>query len=70
MKLEKGLEKVRIETAIKLFSEGRLFLTEASNTAGINAGEMMDKLREAGIDSKITLDELKETLDQAFKILK
>ena len=31
--LEKGLAKIRLETAIKLFSEGKLSLTEASNTA-------------------------------------
>ncbi len=68
--LEKGLEKIRLETAIKLFSEGKLSLTEASNTAGISAGEMMDKLREAGINSKITLEELKGTLSKAYKVLK
>lgn len=68
--LEKGLEKIRIETATKLFSEGKLSLTEAANTAGISAGEMMDKLREAGINSKITLEELKGTLDKALKVIK
>lgn len=68
--LEKGLEKIRIEIAAKLFSEGKLSLTEASNTAGISVGEMMDKLREAGINSKITLEELKETLDEAIKSVK
>ena len=68
--LEKGLEKIRIETAIKLFAEGKLSLTESSNTAGISAGEMMDKIRESGINSKIALEELKDTINNALKILK
>jgi len=68
--LEKGLEKIKLETAIKLFSEGRLSLNEAANTAGISAGEMMDKLREAGISSSITSEDVDELLEKALKIIK
>ena len=59
-----------IETAIKLFSEGKLSITEAANTAGISAGEMMNKLVENGMNSRITLNELDETLKNALKIIK
>ncbi|MBI2044561.1 UPF0175 family protein [Candidatus Pacearchaeota archaeon] len=55
---------------IKLFAEGKLSLTEASNTAGISAGEMMDKLRESGINSKIALEELKNTLNNSLRFIK
>ena len=68
--LEKGLEKIRLETAIKLFSEGKLSLSEAANTAGISVGEMMDKLREVGISSKITLEDLQGSFKNALKIIK
>lgn len=60
---------MEIETAMSLFAEGKLSLTEASNTAGISAGEMMNKLREVGINSKITLEELRGTLDRAIKVI-
>ncbi len=68
--LEKGLEKIKIEMAIKLFSEGKLSLTEASNAAGISVGEMMDLLREAGINSRISLEELRDTFDVAIRFVK
>ena len=56
--------------AIKLFSEGKLSLTEASNTAGISAGEMMDNLRKMGINSDIALEEIEESLENALKFVK
>ncbi|MGV8152447.1 MAG: UPF0175 family protein [Candidatus Nanoarchaeia archaeon] len=68
--LEKGMEKIRIETAIKLFSEGKLSVSEAANTSGLSVGEIMEKLREAGINSKISLEELQGTIDNALKIIK
>lgn len=68
--LEKGFEKIRLETATKLFSEGKLSLTEAANTASISAGEMMNELRKAGIDSRIALEELEGTLEDALRIIK
>ncbi|MDP2924834.1 MAG: UPF0175 family protein [Nanoarchaeota archaeon] len=68
--LEKGLEKIKLETAVKLFSEGKLSLGEAANTAGISVGEMIDKLREAGISSAITSEDLNEMLEKALKIIR
>jgi len=68
--LERGLEKVRLEEAINLFTEGKLALSEAANTAGISVGEMMEKLKERGIHSKITIEDLHGTLKDALKVLK
>ena len=61
---------LKMEQAIKLFSEGKLSLTEASNTAGISAGEMMDNLRKMGINSDIALEEIEESLENALKFVK
>jgi len=68
--LEKGLEKVRLEESIKLFTEGKLAVSEAANTAGISVGEMMEKLKERGISSRITKEDLEGTLQNALKIIK
>ncbi len=68
--LEKGLEKIKLETSIKLFIENKLTLQEAANIAGISAGEMMDILRQNGIDSKINLEDLRGSLERSLKMIK
>lgn len=68
--LEKGLEKVRLEEAIKLFSMGKLTVSEAANIAGISIGEIMEIFRERGMNSRITKEELEETLQKALEIIK
>ncbi len=68
--LEKGMEKIKVETSIKLFIENKLSLQEAANIAGISAGEMMDILRQNGIDSKIELEDLRGSLERAQKIIR
>ena len=67
--LEKGLEKVRLETAIRLFAEERLTVSESANLAGISVGEMMDKLREVGVDSHIGIEEIEGTLKEALNVI-
>ena len=37
-----GLEKLRIDDAVKLYSEGRLSMSEASDLAGVSVGEMLE----------------------------
>ncbi len=61
---------MKMEQAIKLFSEGKLSLTEASNTVGISAGEMMDVLRKIGVNSDIALEEMEESLENTLKFIK
>ena len=56
--------------ATKLFAEGKLTVGEAANTAGISTGEMMENLREFGIKSRITQEELEGTLETALEIVK
>ncbi len=68
--LNKGLEKVKLETAIKMFSEGKLSVSEAGNTAGLSVGEIMQELRQKGLGSRITQEELEGTLEEALNILK
>ncbi len=68
--LEKGFEKVRLETAIKLFSEERLTVSEAANLAGISVGEMMSELRKVGISSGITQEEIEGSLKLALDVIK
>lgn len=68
--LEKGLEKVSLETSMKLFSEGKLTVSEAANLAGLSVGEMMDKLREFGISSRIAIEDLEGSFEEALKVFK
>lgn len=68
--LEKGLEKVKLEESIKLFVDGKLTVGEAANIAGISVGEMMEKLKDRGIGSRITKEDLEGTLQKALKVVK
>jgi|SRR3989338_8397032 len=68
--LEKGFERIRIDIAIKLFSEGKIATAEASDIANLSVGELMQIFRERGIGSRISLDELQGSLENAMKAIK
>lgn len=65
--LEKGLSDMGLDIAIKLFSEGKVSLSEAAQIADISAGEMMDNLVKRGIRSGVDEDDLKNSLRIALK---
>lgn len=68
--LEKGIAELRLETAIKLFSKGKVTTSEAAEIAGLSVGEMMDRLVERGLKAQITKEEIKGSLATALKNIK
>jgi len=64
-----GMEKLRIENAVRLYSEGRLSLSEASELAGISIGEMLDILSKRGIAKEIGSEEVEDSLKKAMERL-
>src|SRR3989344_3589771 len=63
--LKKGFTQIKLEIAIKLFSEGKISLGEATDIAATSAGEMMEELVKRGIKSSIELEDIKEGLKVA-----
>ena len=68
--LEKGLTEIKLETALTLFSKGKISTSEAADIATISVGEFMDETSKRGIKSGITLEDLKGSIDTAIKIAK
>jgi len=68
--LEKGLVQLKVDFAIKLFSEEKLSVSEAAEIAGISIGEFMEVLVKRGVKVAIDLLDIQEGLDNALKILK
>lgn len=68
--LEKGFEKIRVDTAIKLFAQGKLSIGESAEIAGLSVGELMEVFRERGISSRITKEEMEEAFANAIGIIR
>lgn len=68
--LERGLEDIKLEVAIKLFSKGKVSTSEAADIADISVGEMMDELVKRGIKPDITEKDIRGSLERALKELK
>ena len=68
--LKRGFEVVRLEKAIKLFSEEKVSTSEGAEIAGLSVGEFMEKLAERGVKPKITKQELAGSLQNALKAVK
>ena len=63
-----GIRDLSQETAVKLFSKGRITIGEAAKMADLSVGEMMELFAARGIRSRITLDDLKERLLNALEM--
>ncbi|MEA1869319.1 MAG: UPF0175 family protein [Euryarchaeota archaeon] len=64
-----GIRDLSQETAVKLFSVGKLTIGEAAKMADRSVGEMMELFAARGIRSRITLDDLEEGRSNALDIL-
>lgn len=65
--LKIGLDELKKKTAIELFSEGKITISEAASIAGVSVGEMMEILTKLGIKSGIELKDVKNSLKNALK---
>jgi predicted HTH domain antitoxin len=59
--LKEGLEKLRKERAIELYKDRKLTLSEAAKLADVGAGEMMDLLVKAGVQSEISIQDFEKS---------
>lgn len=59
--LKKGLERLKKETAIELYKERKLTLSEAAKLADIGVGEMMELLIKEGVKSEITIEDFEKS---------
>lgn len=66
--LEIGLERLKKETAINLYRDGKLTLSEASQLAELGAEEMMEELIKHGIKSELSIKEFERDRETASKI--
>ena len=68
--LEKGMAEVKLETALELFSKGKVSTSEAAEIAGLSIGDMMDEIAKRGLRPNITKEDIKDSLKIALKAIK
>lgn len=68
--LKRGFEEVRLEKAIKLFSEEKVSTSEGAEIAGLSVGEFMEKLAKRGVRPNITKQDIEDSLQNAIKTVK
>jgi len=66
--LEIGLDRLKKETAIDLYRDGKFTLSEASQLAELGAEEMMEELIKHGIRSELSIEEFERDKETAGKI--
>ena len=67
--IKKGLEKIKKDVAVALYRDKKLSISGAAQLAEIDVGDMMDLLIKNGIKSELTIEELKEDLKIAERII-
>jgi predicted HTH domain antitoxin len=65
-----GIRDFEQEMAIKLFSEGKITISECAKMAETSVGEIMELLAARGVRSKITIDDFEEGLSNALDIFR
>ncbi len=67
--LLKGINQLRKETAVNLYKEGNLSISEAAKLANLGVGEMMDLLIKNGVKSDLSMEEVRVQVKVAEKII-
>ena len=68
MIFKKGLDRDRQEKALELYSKGKLSLSGAAKFANMYIGEFLELMREYGVESNLTLDDVREGLKTLNKV--
>ncbi len=58
--IQKGLDRMKKDLALRLYRDDELSISEAANLAETSFPEMMDLLVKHGMKSKITLDDFEQ----------
>lgn len=64
-----GLDSLRKEYAIKLFSENKVSIGEGAELANLSIGGYLNLLTSRGIKSKVTIEDYKEGLKHTKEML-
>ncbi|RLE64773.1 MAG: hypothetical protein DRJ47_06820 [Thermoprotei archaeon] len=64
--LIKGVKEKRVETALRLYREGKVTLWKAAELAGLSLWEMIEELEKRGVELQYGLEELEEDLRAAL----
>lgn len=67
--VEIGLKKFSEETALKLYAENKLSLSEAAALAELSVGELMELLSRRGIRQELPPELLNQALQHAQKLV-
>lgn len=62
---KEGLERHRLELAVKRYAEGEVTVSEGAALAGVAVGEFMDALVERGLQAELSPQDLEESLEHA-----
>ncbi|MFQ6016190.1 MAG: UPF0175 family protein [Anaerolineae bacterium] len=57
-----GIRRWRLEYALKLYQEGRISKARAAEMAGVSLYEVMDAIRQRGLQAQYTLEEALEDM--------
>ncbi len=65
--LTKGLEEVKIDMAIDLYTKGKVSLERASKVGGISIWHLLDELRNRRIALRYTIEDAEEEIKQLIR---
>ncbi|GEM_PF-4240884 len=68
--MEKGLEEVKLKTALEMFAKGKSSTGEAAEISGLSIGEFMDEMVKRGLKPRISEEDLKGSLERAMKAVR
>ncbi len=66
--LQKGIQEDKKEKALDFYIKGKFSLEQAAKFADMYIGDFFDLMRQKGIESNLTLEDLNESLKHAKKL--
>lgn len=66
--LRELIEKGRLMTAMRMYKEDKISIGRAAEIAGVSISDFIDMMSEFGINSNLTLEDYKESLENVKKI--
>jgi predicted HTH domain antitoxin len=61
--IAEGLERYRLDRAVRLYAEGRISKARAAEMAGISIYEMLDEIEKRGLRSPYTIEDIRQDLE-------
>ncbi len=66
--LKKGIQEDKKEKALNLYIEGKFSIEQAAKFADMYIGDFFELMRQKGIESNLTLEDLNESVRHIMKI--